>query len=316
VRAVSILQQPRLTSQFSPAGVALNQDNPHLEALMGLYVPMAGPFGRASAGATLADLENLAPAPYGALPNRRFWRRNGTSGGATSPSILTDVCGPYWDYPAARYIRMTGTAAEMQWRPSDFGGHAPGTLMAVAMMTAAPSADNILICFSGNSSNILSVGFALSGTSIARGVIRTNTAVNVNSATLSLNRPYCLIFTTRSNVDHQLVVRDLLTGAVVGASSVTDSGLIGTIPSFHQIGYQTGAADLNFFTTGRLYAAAFWARGMTQAEMYEVAARPFSIVAPSLPRVAGAAGRAASRSLVGYSVFGNGYSVFSKGASK
>jgi len=284
MRSLTPTRPQGLAAQLLPARPALARvASPHLVGLMGLYAPTAPVFGRAAAGGTeLCDLENLAPHDYAGLPNARFWRRASTNSSLPQPETRADLVGPYWDFPAARRVRFVSAAGLMPWRPGDTGGHAPGTLMAVVRLTASTGGEQVVFCFSANSANIFSIGFG-SG-SAARGVIRTNTSVAVSTAGLTLNRPYVLLFTTRSNTDHQIIARDLWTGAVLSATSASNSGTAGTIPSFHQIGYQTGAGDLNFFSSGRVYLCAFWARGMSQAEMHEVARAPMSLLAPSITR--------------------------------
>lgn len=282
---------------------------------MALYAPTSPRFGRSTANASgLMDFENLAPGSYLSLPNRRFWRRTGNGNVAQMAETLTDSTGPYWDFPAARIGRLASTSADIPWRPGDFGGHAPGTILAVAMITTELAADECLLSFAsgGGSAEWFRMGFRLNGgNSVAFGGIRTITAQVVNSPALTLNRPYAVMFTTRTSTDHEIIARDLITGDVVGATSVGNSGTAGITPNNYTLGMTTETGDGQFFSKGRMYLAAYWARSMTQAEMYSVARSPLDLLTPRLPRLAFNAATASVTPPYRPSVFGQGgYSVF------
>jgi hypothetical protein len=90
------------------------------------------------------------------------------------------------------------------------------------------------------------------------------------------------MFTTRTRSDHELYARNLVTGAEILATSTLDSGAAGTIPEFMCI---SGGQTFNA-TTAKIYMGAFWARGMTTAEMREIARDPWGFTRrPSVPRV-------------------------------
>jgi len=254
---------------------------------MALYSPLAPRLAatRTNGGTSLTDIENLAPFDGPSGNNRRFWIGS-NSGAGNAVNTLSDIYGPYWEIGSTnvRARLLNGQSALMPWAPA--GGYMAGALGAVVMPTSTPSGAGCVICFSGDtagSNGNFELGITTSGGTRAYGNIYTGTttASLTSPSNLTNGNPHAIIFTTRANNDHELVVRDLVTGVTSSTTSTTNAGTTANTPPYYQMFFRTGGGDLNLLANARVYQTMFWSGGKTQAEMYEIVRAPLSIVAPA-----------------------------------
>jgi hypothetical protein len=254
--------------------------------MAGLYVPR-DPLG--SAHVEQAHVENLAYGSVGSNNNGRFTKRWANPGTMWSvPRIRSDVYGPYWDFndtPNWRFMLAGTTTEHIPWRPGDNGGYQAGTLMVVLRHTGSPSGSQTYFGFGGPAA------FAISATGgNLYGFIRmggTGSGLSVTGSAPTVGDPYAVFFTTRSTTDHEFVMVNLRSGAISTTTSTTDLGTPGGYANTCAIGSYLynliGAAE--YARAVRIYQCGLWLRGMSLAEMGQIAKQVFALATPSVSRI-------------------------------
>jgi hypothetical protein len=254
-------------------------------SMAGLYVPRDQ---LGSATVETAHVENLAYGSIGSNHNGRFTRRWANPGSVWPvPRIRSDIYGPYWDFndtPNWNFMLAGTTTQHIPWRPGDNGGYQAGTLMVVLRHTAAPSGDQTYFGFGG------STPFTISATGgNLYGFIRMGggSSLSVTGSAPTVGDPYAVFFTTRSTTDHEFVMVNLRSGAISTTTSTTNLGTAGTYANTCAIGSYlydvTSAAE--YARAVRIYQCGLWLRGMSLAEMGQIAKQVFALATPSVSRI-------------------------------
>jgi hypothetical protein len=246
-------------------------------ALRLLFRPSGDEMGGISG---IASIRNMASALNAFTAG--FYRANNNTS-AVRPRLSRDAFGPYWVFsttsdrlePAGGGFPTTA----IPWQTA--AGHVPGTIAAVFMVTTAVTAEEYLFFIGGNTGSSCGIGVGLGNGSVATGKIFTRTSRIVSTSAITLYQPHAAIFTSRSRTDHEVVCRNLITGAVLSNTSALDSGALGGLPVSIDFGNQAGL--VGFFTKGRIYLGAFWDRAFTRPEQDAWLEAPMAFMQPRLP---------------------------------
>jgi hypothetical protein len=177
---------------------------------------------------------------------------------------------------------------------SDASGHVPATIMCVTRPTTNPGSD-LCIFQIGSTTALAAPRWGLFRSSSQSFFAQIIGAENypTNAATISLTGfpagdIYCLVATSRSKTEHQLVVCNLRTGAVSSGTSTTDIGSAAVNPTWVSAAAYLYGGDYNLPQlrySGEINLTAAMARGLSADEMYALARAPFSLLeaAPVVP---------------------------------
>lgn len=255
----------------------------------------------------IADMQNMASGLSASTGSRMYRINNSISG---RPALLQDTFGPYWNFATTSDRLIPSGAggsggAPMPWQTT--AGHLPGTIASVFMLTSASVGEQYVFFIGGNTASSCGIGIGVSAGSVVAGKIFTRTGRIVSTTAMAINQPYAAVFTSRSTTDHEVVARNLITGAVLSATSALDSGVLAGAPTALTIGSQANLVA--HMDRARIYMCAFWERAFTNNEMMAWASAPLAIMKPRIPALRFA--EASSLRPYGPSVFASGgYSVF------
>lgn len=212
------------------------------------------------------------------LAEGQISRTDAASGGNTDiPPIGRGQLGRVWNFNTGvgtNFIPIIDDIRGLPWRPWDFGGYTPGTIFAVATSFGVDSYRRIFgqYRFTFNEFHLT---FWNDGTILA--AINSGSVVPISSA-YSVGVPYAIAFTSRSQTDHQLRFRNLLTGAVSNATSTSNCGSSATDTGSWRLAIGSTGRGGDQLRNGHIYITGFWARGMSQAEIDALLLAPFSLV--------------------------------------
>ncbi len=279
---------------YSEAGgprMRVDPRNPFARQLRHLYVPSKHD-GSGTRGNPVYEGRNLA----GYLDNRHggagganaVIRYGATSSSNKRPPIGRDAFGDYWDH----WINGTagtqpqditpGGGAPFGWDPAANGGHQPATIFALGRLMRTTSGQVHTIFHLGiNGAYTTILSFRMNNTNLQFHVgTGTERTVATPQAAL-LYQPCLYMGTTRSNTDHELLVRNLVTGALTHVTSVLDSGTTGVAATSIILGSYRGGTTYSLPNQSVwVYAIGMWDRGMTREEMVEFSRNPRRLWVP------------------------------------
>ncbi|MEO3475778.1 hypothetical protein AAFN86_28260 [Roseomonas sp. CAU 1739] len=230
--------------------------------------------------------ENLAPFPYGARQGHSLLVPTATPGATIlQPKVFEDQNGAYWDFPNGvnADLQPIENIATTPWRPGDKGGHAPGTLFVKFRVTGTLTADNTLIDISfGGSTGTPTFNIYVDTVNVV-GWIRTGSEQGADAPIPStIGETYIAVFTTRAHNDHQTLNYNVRTGVVSSGANTSSSGTsAGNAPRM-QFGAKAGGLRAK---DKRIYYGGYIDRGLTLAEMLDLARTADDLLIPRIRRL-------------------------------
>lgn len=263
------------------AGYQLNPENKLSAGLRHLYVP-TGCSNVGSRGSRLSIFNIGEQQTYGSATGvGGAWSGSDVATGVNPPPITASQLGLAWDFTGG------GVAGQFSgahgYDPAGAGGHSPATAFCLLEMITIPGSFRSILSLAVNTTN-QQFFFGLNGASIYFAAA-TGVTASMTGPSLAVGGLYCIIASTRSATDHEVVVRDLTTGVITRTTSTTDFGSSGTNPSTMEFGRR---ATTLFLTGVRIAALGFYpARGLTSAEMTQLAYSPTSLWQRKTKRTSG-----------------------------